>query len=278
MRTEDGVDTDTLLWAFASILSIHVAARLWISANELDTSRMVLAGVLTICAAAVLLRRYVRIALVVVALIELERLVSTFPFSANHSMIEFLAVTALACFNLRDAKERDTVLQGLRLGTAIILFHTGFQKFLYGTYFDGMFLGYEIAKGDRFAQLFQWVLPAEEFSRLLAFDVDTAGAGPFSVQSPLFLLISNSVYVFECGVPFLLIWRRTRLWAGVAALGFTLGIQLGAREFMFGLLYSNLMLLFLPFALNRYLIPLFALIYLGLIGVTYGFLPEIDFN
>ena len=45
--------------------------------------------------------------------------------------------------------------------------------------------------------LFRLFLPIEEFSRLANSYPNRLGAGPFRVESPLFLLVSNGVWVFE---------------------------------------------------------------------------------
>ena len=66
--------------------------------------------------------------------------------------------------------------------------------------------------------------------------------------------------------------------AALACLGFTVAIEAGAREFMFGGLFVNLLLLFLPGAWNRWFLPVCVGGYLFLIGVDAGIFPEFYFN
>ena len=60
--------------------------------------------------------------------------------------------------------------------------------------------------------------------------------------------------------------------AAAAAL-FVLSIQLVAREVMFGLLYSQLVLLTLPGRGFRRIAPIYALAYAYLVGYLLGILP-----
>ena len=104
-------------------------------------------------------------------------------------------------------------------------------------------------------------LSAEEFSRLRHIHPERIGAGPFSVSSPLFLAVSNSVFVIEMlALPLLLI-RRTRTLTALGLVFFVGAIQAGARELLFGLLMVNLLRVFPPRALNRRLLPLTAACY-----------------
>jgi len=269
-------DTDTQLWAFAVIMLIHVSARQLQRVD--DPSELGPALVLVACLAAVAARRLVRPALTIAAGITFHTLWLAFPFASNHLMLETLVLVALASFDLRRSEEREVLLQGLRWGTVIVLFHTGVQKLLHATYFDGQFLGYEIAATERFAAMFQLVIPEAEFDRLRSLDTLQAGTGPYSVQSPLFLLMSNGVYVFELSAPFFLAWKRTRVLAAVAAGLFLVSIEAGAREIMFGLLFANLLMLFLPGPVNRRLIVPLALVYSLVILSLFGMLPDWDLN
>ena len=74
-------------------------------------------------------------------------------------------------------------------------------------------------------------------------------------------------------VQVLLVVRRTRVLGAVLATLFVLSIQLVARELMFGLLYSQLVLLTLPGRSFRRLAPFYALAYAYLVGYLLGLLP-----
>jgi hypothetical protein len=92
-------------------------------------------------------------------------------------------------------------------------------------------------------------------ARLRALHPLAPGNGPYAIRSPLALLIANGVYVFEMVTPVLLIWRRTRPYAAVAVLIVLAGIEVGARELLFGVLFVNLLLLFFARPVNRTLLP-----------------------
>ena len=192
--------------------------------------------------------------------------------------LELLNVLLLVSLDPRDAKERGLLLTASRWITVIVIFHTGFQKLLYGTYFEGQFLAYMIATRNSFGDAFKLVLPAEEFSRLIHSHPRRFGAGPFSVDSPLFLLVSNSVYVFELLAPVFLLIRRTRTVATLAVIGFMLLVQSGARELFFGSVLVNLLLLFLPRATNHRLLPVFATFYALLLSAHFWWAPELEIH
>jgi hypothetical protein len=156
------------------------------------------------------------------------------------------------------------VLAGLRWLTVLVLFHTGLQKLLYGHYWRGDFLAFMVGRGERFADLFRWILPPAEIARLASHDPFREGAGPYRVSEPLFVAASNLVWIAEVALPAGLILRRTRAAAAFAALAFVLVIQLGAREMGFALLFGNLLLLFAPAGLAARLLPL----WLGFLGLT----------
>ena len=137
----------------------------------------------------------------------------------------------------------------------IVLFYSGVQKVLYGTYFDAQFLGLSIGHKPGLAWLFSQFLPADEMARLRALHPLAPGNGPYAIRSPLALLIANGVYVFEMATPVLLVWRRTWPYAVVAVLIVIAGIEVGARELLFGVLFVNLLLLFFARPVNRTLLP-----------------------
>jgi hypothetical protein len=193
----------------------------------------------------------------------LVELALTFPLTPNHFFLELLAAALLA---LAGPAGRDAalVLSGLRWLTAIVLFHTGLQKLSYGHYFTGDFLAFMVGRGDRFAELFRWLLPAAEVARLESYDPMRGGAGPYRVTAPLFVALSNAVWVAELALPFGMVARATRKAAAIAAVGLVVAIQLGAREAGFALIFANLLLLFLPLQLARALLP----VWLALLGLA----------
>jgi len=202
-----------------------------------------------------------------------------FPNSANHDALLLMVLAVLWGFDPRRPAERELALSVCRWIAAIVLFATGLQKLLYGTYFHGEYLAVGIAHSDTFAAVFQYLLPGDEFLRLrgLGHDPSTLGlslfagskagalpapgSGPYRVESWLVLLFSNGTWIFEMTAPFLLIWRRTRRAAALAAIAFLAFVELAAREWFFGLLFGSLLLLFLPGERHRRGLVLFAIAY-----------------
>lgn len=202
----------------------------------------------------------------------LVELAATLPLTPNHFFLELYAVALLA---LAGPAGRDAplVLHGLRWLAAIVLFHTGFQKLLYGHYLAGDFLAFMAGRGDRFADLFRWMLPAAEVARLEGYDPFRSGAGPYRVAQPFFVLVSNAVWIAELALPFGLLARGTRLAAAAASTALVVAIQLGARETGFALLFVNLLLLFLPPRVARSLLPVFLALLGFALAAAGGFVP-----
>jgi hypothetical protein len=268
--------------AFQLFLLLHVAVRtlLWAGHGErVVWARLLMAAALAACAAVAFAdARRAGAASFVAMLLLAIKLGSSFPETSNHFFIEFLCVGLLGLCNLDDAEERALLLSAARWLTVIVLFYSGLQKLWYGTYFDGQFLGYSIGLRSSFAWTFGWLVPAEEVARLRALHPPALGQGPYAIQAPLAVLVSNGVYVFEILAPALLIIRRTRPYAAIAAVLFVAVIEIGAREFMFGALYVNLLLLFFAWPLNRLLLPAFAALFTVLIAARFGALPGFWFN
>ncbi|MEO8605753.1 MAG: hypothetical protein ABI629_24505 [bacterium] len=272
--------------AFQLLLLLHVFTRtlLWTLAQQAShgdwqAGRYVLVAALGAAGLVTWrLPRYARQATWLALLVLTIKLAASFPTTSNHFFIEFLCMALLALCNIDVSDERALLLSGARWLTLIVFFWSGVQKVLYGTYFDGAFLGYSISTRPSFATLFAWAVPAQEIARLQGLREVSPGAGPYALQTPLALLMANGVYVFEMLAPVLLLIRRTRTWAAVATMGFVFCIEAGALELMFGALFLNLLLLFLPRPLNRTLLPGFAALYAGLVASRLGILPRFWFN
>jgi len=193
------------------------------------------------------------------------------PFTPNHT---FLALVCLAVFALLDPETEDEgvlALAALRWLAVIVFFWAGVQKLTYGLYFRGEFLTWMIAHGGpRWAALFSWIVPDAELARLSSYGRYSLEAGPYRANSLLLVLLSNSVWLAEVGLALGMFWQRTRVAAALAAIALTFLIQLAPREFMFALLYAQLLFLFVPGEWNRrLLIPLLAL-YVYLVAVLMG--------
>jgi hypothetical protein len=202
---------------------------------------------------------------------------ATFPTTPNHYYLELLAMTALATVGPQPASGtgRDAVdaLAGLRWLTAIVFFQTGLQKVLYGCYFHGELFAYLTSQDPRFAAFFGSLLPAHELARLTSYNTLHTGSGPYRVDAPLVLLLSNLVWVAELVLPALMLMPRTRKVATLAAVAFVASFQLAAREAGFAMLFTGLLLLFLPRAPLRRIVPVAAVVCLWAVAAAFGVLP-----
>ena len=192
------------------------------------------------------------------------------PTTANHLFLEFVVLAALSFLDEREENESKLLLQGLRWFTASFFFWSGLQKVFYGRYFDGQFLGTVVAYDqlDRFSAFLRFFMSAEEFERLRGL-TPVPGAGPFSVDSPLFLVMSNSVYIIEIVAGLVLLFvPKLRVAAVVVSLAFMVAIEAGARELVFGVLMVNLLLLFVDSRWNKWMFPACAVFYAYLVAHT----------
>ena len=270
-----------LVNAFRIFLLAHVATRLYFWAvpwaNDYPRVKIGLAVAGVVALIAGFFPRLARAGTLLAATALWIKLFLSFPWASNHSAIEIVFMTLLALFDLRSEEGRSLFLQAGRWIIVIILFCTGLQKLMYGTYFDGQFLGIQIAMDSKFTRLFEDLLPAVELERLLSMTPDNVGSGPYAVRSTFFVLVSNLVWVFELVAPVFLLMKRTRAVAVLAVILFTVALQAGAREFMFGLLYVNLVMLFTTRGWIRSLLPVSLGSYAFLI-IMYHFYPEWKFN
>ena len=223
----------------------------------------------------------------VASVLLLVEITITVPFTANHVFLEFLCLALLSVLDERDEREAELLLPAFRWLVGIFFFYTGLQKVLYGYYFDGQFLAYLAGTEDRFAAVFRLIIPADELARLQSYNElllrpgvfrPRIGAGPYHVDSVLFVVVSNSVYLFEMLAGILLLVRRTRVLAAVASIAFVVMIQLGARELTFGVLMVNLLLLFVPGGWVKRLLPAFLLFYLYLVAHKLGWVPMFSYS
>ena len=126
------------------------------------------------------------------------------------------------------------------------------------------------------------LVPDAELDRLLSLGLDY-GAGPFRVQSWLFIVASNISWIAEIVLPAMLLYRPTRRLGVVGAVLFIFAIQSGARELYFGGLMVGFILLYWPGGALRRAYPLFLIAYLpfsklfhifaGLLNVALETLP-----
>ena len=268
--------------AFTVFLFAHLVVRTlqWtLRADDWVAARALMTGVLAACALVAwrqpaLTRSAGAVALGLLSI----KLVASFPTTSNHFFIEFLCLGLIVLCDPDVGDERALLLSAARWLTVIVLFYSGVQKVLHGTYFDGQFLGLSVGHKPSLDWLFSWILPADELERLRHLHPLAPGKGPFAIRSPLALLISNGTYLFEITAPALLLWRRTRPYAAVATLVVIACIEVGARELLFGILFVNLLLLFFARPVNRALLPVSLAVLAVLAAARIGLLPPFWFN
>jgi hypothetical protein len=187
-------------------------------------------------------RAWRRAAFVGLAAVHLHVLWLEFPGSANHAYLELFICLLGAFLDVEHPDERRHLLRAARWLACLVLFYSGFAKVVHGYWFHGEMLAHQL-KFAYYRPVLGLVLPGSEFERLVAFTAQV-GDGPYRVQSLPFVLGSNAVYLLEMGLALLLSIRRTRPQAALLALALIAVIEAGAREFFFGLVFGNMILLF----------------------------------
>jgi hypothetical protein len=275
-----GVSAAAHLRAFRSLVLAHVAVQAWAWALRplefpytfpplaIHACALVLSAG---CLASLLPRPWVgRVACMLAVPLVAAEIAWSLPATANHGFLSWVLVLLCAVFDPDDPDEERLLLQGLRWIAVIIFFWAGLQKALHGLYFRGDFLSWATAVGgSRWVDLFAWVLPADEIARLRALPQDV-GAGPFRMDSAWMGLLSNGVWVGEMAMGVAMLFRRTREIAALAAISLVWLIQAAPREFMFALLYTNLLLLFVRGEPNRRGRWVFLLAYALLVAAVAG--------
>lgn len=273
-----GVSSARHLRAFRVLLLAHFAVQSWAWAMEpqdVPTGFPLLAiysvaVVLSLCCGVALLGRGRLGAAIALPLVAWE-VAWMLPQTANHSFLGLVLLALCTALDSEDSDDEALLIQSLRWIAVLIFFWAGLQKVLHGLYFRGEFLTWMVAQGvDRWAQVFGWIIPDAELERLRSIPRYMTGAGPYRVVSLPFVLAANAVWVGEIALAVGMLFRRAREIAALAAIALVFTIQLAPREFMFALLYTNLLLLFVRGEWNRRLLPVFLFIYLYMLAVLLG--------
>ncbi len=246
-----------------SILALHLAARMWAKYIVTPTDwRMLLALGLALAFVLSFSSRMRHVSIFLTFTLVATRLAGSFPNIANHSYLEFVCVS-LICFADRSSTAGQRVLmQSMKWLPAILFFYAGLQKILYGTYLHGTYLAFLVATNSaNTVSFFQWIIPPDELTRLL----QTEFPGPYLFSSWPPVVLSNAVYVSEMLIALTLIPQRCRRIGAIGAFLLLIGIQVFAREMMFGMLCCNLLLVYAPTDWNKKLLPLSAIAYAGLL-------------
>jgi hypothetical protein len=201
---------------------------------------------------------------------------ANFPVTGNHRYLELVVAVLLATLSPGIDQERRLLLRSLRFTALVVLFFSGLQKLIHGYYFRGQFLAYSLSR-DSFHVALAPLLPAGEADRLRALG-DLAGAGPYLVESPMFLIVSNAVWVAEIGLVFLLVHSGAPRIAWISASLFVHATQHVAREFLFGIEFVAALALFARTDVVRRFVAPAAAILIALVLIRLGLLPEVTFH
>lgn len=265
--------------AFGRIFVLIVATEHWTRALALrglsDVETAIHVTLATLFCALAWLPRTRRLAFAGLAVVQLLVVRHDFPQTGNHAYLELMLCPLLASLDARAGEERCLLRQSVCWLTATVLLWSGIQKIAYGYYFQGEQLAYA-GWIDSFRPVLSLLMPAEELARLAAYTREV-GDGPYRVASPLFVALSNGVYVTELLLAGMLLFRRTRVIAVILALVFLVCVEVAARELFFGLLFANSLLLFWPRGVHRKALPAFAVILFCLLLMRAGILPEMVF-
>lgn len=268
------------LLSFYRIFTALVCSELWSELAGVQGHAPILRAAVAIlftgCMVALWARRFTKIATLAAVSLLVLRLACFFPYSANHYYVEVVTMLFLALLGGERAEEKGALLRALCWTVIVALFMAGIQKVLHGYYFRGEFLAFMVATDPRFGILGHF-MPEQDFLRLRSLSQEI-GAGPFRVDSLLFIACSNLSYLLEIGLPVALLFRRTRSAGMIGSIAFIAWIEVFARELFFGALMVNFLLLFSRTDLNRKLLPCFVLLGLYLLAVKTGLLPGWSFT
>ena len=196
--------------------------------------------------------------------------VTLFPLLPNHTALASMLLGLLALLDT-EGEEGELLLTTVRWMTVLIFVWAGVQKVVHGMYFRGEFLAWMIAHGpEAWRSFFGLMVPADEIARVASLPRFGLDIGPYRIASLPLVFASNAVWAGEIGLGVAMLWQRLRPLAALAALGLVLLIQAAPHEWMFALLYSELLLLCLPGAVLARAMPVLLVIYVYLLAALAG--------
>jgi hypothetical protein len=214
--------------------------------------------------------RHARLACLLALPLALLGCVSVFPLLPNHTALAAMLLALLALLE-PEAEEGELLLQSLRWMTVLVFVWAGVQKALNGLYFRAEFLTWMIAHGpSAWRGFFGTFVPADEIARVAALPRFGIDLGPYRIASLPLVLASNGAWLGEILLGLGLLWQRVRPAAVVGALALVFLIQAAPHEWMFALLYAQLLLLFLSGPWLARSLPGFLLIDVYLLAALAG--------
>ena len=293
MTSTDGAAARALAWlasgdqrvraaqvlAFERIFILVIGVEYWCRGvarwNELSTVYVWSIAAATLLCLTALLTRFRRPALGALALVHASVVWNEFPAAGNHAYLEVILCSLGALLDPAVDADRVLYVAAARWLGVVILFFSGLQKLVHGYYFRAEYFAFSLWI-ESFRTVFRVLLPAAEYHRLTAF-AGNPGDGPYFVTSPIVLAISNLTWIAELTLAPALLWRTTRRLAVPATIALIVGIELAAREAFFGLLYVNLILLFLESERSSKLVVPIAILLAAMLLVRLGWLPMVVF-
>jgi len=281
----DSKELVTKINYFTYFLLMHLAFREWYRLTENISSdfRLAMGTIFSICFIASFFSKTRFPALLFAFTAMIYKLIRIFPMNSNHFAIEFFCLTFILITHFSlvaktspqsdgdldkiDFQKLQLLSQVLKWVPVIVLFGSGIQKMLHGTYFNGSFFAHYSSLNPDFASFFKLMYPDLIFSR----------SGPFLFHAFGLLLISNLVWISEILFAILTIIPRFRI-IGLAGSAFVvLFIQIVAREFLLGFVFMSLLFLFSE-GLNKKIFPVFAILHIYFLASKLGWVWPIFFN
>lgn len=277
LDTDDGPHRRAKIQAFQLVLALVLCVENWLrllrQTGDPEARLVGIALVATLFAAGVFVPRWRRVSFGGWALFQLWILWASFPWAGNHRYLQLMLLALFALLDPDDEEEQALLLRAVRWLVILVFFYSGVQKLVHGYYFQGQFLAYSTWR-EHFRLAFQLVLPADELARLASYQ-RVIGPGPYLVSSPLFLVVSNTVWIAEIALGVGLFLRRTRQVAMVATIAFIVVTEVVAREVSFGCMYVSSLLLFSNRELNRPWLRICAVLLALMMLVGLGILPAV---
>ncbi len=278
-------DVDASAWtsrirAFEVVLVLVSAGECWSIAFQTwpatQTFRIIGLVLSTLCGLVALSSRFRRQGFVALALTIAFTAWNSFPLTPNHGYLEIFLCGLCALLDPTEQEEQRLLIRGIRWVTCVIMFFAGIQKLVHGYYTSGLMPAFLLME-PRFRAIFGLFLPRDELQRILSYS-GMDGSGPYLVAPPLFLLVSNLVWILEITMAVALLVPRLRTLTVFAGIAFVLAIEVAAREVFFGMLFVSLSLMFLTTDANRRFVPIVAVACVVIILVRIGILPAMELH
>jgi len=167
------------------------------------------------------------------------------PRAPNHGWLEVSLFLVLLLVGIETHRNRRAVLGACRWMALTAIFASAFQKLAYGGYTNGAYLAYLMANSPKTTWLLSWMTTPAELERLIALGTEP-GDGPYLIRSPLWVAMSNAVWILELVLPVAVIVRVTRRWAVPVILAVFGFIAVLSQELVFSSFMMAVLIPMLP--------------------------------